>query len=44
MFGGIAVTSGAGLGASLDRVYNDLNLASEQVQVNLPGGTSRPSG
>jgi putative ABC transport system permease protein len=38
VFGGIAVTFGVGLGASLDRVYNDLNLTPEQVQVNIPGG------
>ena len=37
VFGAIAVTFGVGLGASLDRVYNDLNLTAEQVQVNLPG-------
>jgi putative ABC transport system permease protein len=38
VFGVIAVTFGVGLGASLDRVYNDLTLAPEQVQVNIPGG------
>jgi putative ABC transport system permease protein len=38
VFGVIAVTFGVGLAASLDRVYNDLNLTPEQVQVNLPGG------
>jgi putative ABC transport system permease protein len=38
VFGGIAVTFGVGLAASLDRVYNDLALTPEQVQVNLPGG------
>ena len=38
VFGVIAVTFGVGLSASLDRVYNDLNLTPEQVQVNLPGG------
>jgi putative ABC transport system permease protein len=38
VFGVIAVTFGVGLGASLDRVYNDLNLTPEQVQVNIPGG------
>ena len=43
VFGGIAVTFGAGLGASLDRVYNDLNLTPEQVQVNFPGGPASGS-
>src|SRR6516165_4484158 len=43
VFGAIAVTFGVGLGASLDRVYNDLNLTSEQVQVNFPGGPSSGS-
>ncbi len=43
VFGGIAVTFGAGLGASLDRVYNDLNLTAEQVQVNIPGGPASGS-
>ena len=38
VFGGIAVTFGAGLGTSLDRVYNDLSLTPQQVQVNIPGG------
>ena len=38
VFGAIAVTFAAGLGTSLDRVYNDLNLTPEQVQVNIPGG------
>jgi len=37
VFGVIAVTFGAGLGASADRVDNDLNLTPEQVQVNIPG-------
>jgi putative ABC transport system permease protein len=37
VFGVIAVTFGVGLGASLNRVYNDLNLTPEQVQVNIPG-------
>jgi putative ABC transport system permease protein len=37
VFGVIAVTFGAGVGASVDRVYNDLNLTPEQVQVNIPG-------
>jgi putative ABC transport system permease protein len=43
VFGGIAVTFGVGLGASLDRVYNDLNLTPEQVQVNMPGGPASGS-
>src|SRR5215469_13727990 len=43
VFGVIAVTFGVGLGASLDRVYNDLNLTPEQVQVNMPGGPSSGS-
>ena len=38
VFGVVAVTFGVGLGASLDRVYNDLSLTPEQVQVNIPGG------
>jgi putative ABC transport system permease protein len=38
VFGVVAVTFGVGLGASLDRVYNDLNLTAEQVQVSFPGG------
>ena len=38
LFGGIAVTFGAGLGTSLDRVYNDLSHSrSEPVQVSFPG-------
>jgi putative ABC transport system permease protein len=38
LFGGIAVTFGAGLGISLNRVYNDLSRsATEPVQVNIPG-------
>jgi putative ABC transport system permease protein len=38
LFGGLAVTFGAGLGASLNLVYNDLShSASEPVQVNIPG-------
>ena len=38
LFGGVAVTFGAGLGTSLDRVYNDLShSASEPVQVSFPG-------
>jgi putative ABC transport system permease protein len=42
-FGVIAVTFGVGLGASLNRVYNNLNLTAEQVQVNLPGGQTSGS-
>jgi putative ABC transport system permease protein len=37
LFGGIAVTFGAGLGASLNRVYDDLSHSSEPVQVSIPG-------
>ena len=38
VFGGIAVTFGAGLSASLNRVYNDLShSAAEPVQVFIPG-------
>jgi putative ABC transport system permease protein len=38
LFGGVAVTFGAGLGASLNRVYNDLShSAAEPVQVSFPG-------
>ena len=38
VFGVVAVTFGAGLGASLDRVYYDLShSAAEPVQVNFPG-------
>jgi len=40
VFGAVAVTFGVGLGASLNRVYNDLSLTSEQVQVNFPGGSA----
>jgi len=43
LFGGIAVTFGVGLGASLNRVYNDLSLTPEQVQVSFPGGPSSGS-
>ena len=43
LFGGIAVTFGAGLGTSLNRVYHDLNLTPEQVQVNIPGGPASGS-
>jgi putative ABC transport system permease protein len=47
LFGGIAVTFGAGLGASLNRVYNDLShSAAEPVQVFIPGtpGQNRGDG
>jgi putative ABC transport system permease protein len=38
LFGVVAVTFGAGLGASLNRVYNDLSHSvAEPVQVNIPG-------
>src|SRR5215469_9317935 len=37
LFGVVAVTFGAGLAASLNRVYNDLSLTPEQVQVDFPG-------
>jgi putative ABC transport system permease protein len=38
LFGVVAVTFGAGLGTSLDRVYADLShSSSEPVQVNIPG-------
>ena len=38
LFGGIAVTFGAGLGTSLNRVYADLShSSSEPVQVYIPG-------
>jgi putative ABC transport system permease protein len=38
LFGGVAVTFGVGLGASLNRVYDDLShSAAEPVQVNIPG-------
>jgi putative ABC transport system permease protein len=38
VFGGVAVTFGAGLGTSLNRVYNDLSRSSAQpVQVYIPG-------
>jgi putative ABC transport system permease protein len=43
VFGVIAVTFGVGLGASLDRVYNDLSLTPEQVQVSFPGGPASGS-
>jgi putative ABC transport system permease protein len=45
LFGGIAVTFGAGLGASLNRVYNDLShSAAEPVQVNIPGAPGLDGG
>jgi putative ABC transport system permease protein len=44
LFGGVAVTFGAGLGASLDRVYNDLSHSSEPVQVNIPGAPGQNGG
>ena len=45
LFGGVAVTFGAGLGASLNRVYNDLShSASEPVQVNIPGAPGQNGG
>jgi putative ABC transport system permease protein len=38
LFGGVAVTFGVGLAASLNRVYNDLShSAAEPVQVYIPG-------
>jgi putative ABC transport system permease protein len=43
VFGVIAVTFGVGLGASLHRVYDDLNLTNEQVQVTFPGGPTSGS-
>jgi putative ABC transport system permease protein len=45
LFGGIAVTFGAGLGASLNRVYNDLShSAAEPVQVFIPGPPGQHGG
>ncbi|MFZ0186119.1 MAG: FtsX-like permease family protein [Streptosporangiaceae bacterium] len=45
LFGGIAVTFGAGLGISLNRVYNDLShSATEPVQVNIPGPPGQNGG
>jgi len=44
LFGAIAVTFGVGLGSSLNRVYNDLNLTPEQVQVNIPGTPDQHGG
>jgi putative ABC transport system permease protein len=37
MSGAVAVTFGAGLGSSIDRVVADTSLPGEQVQVSLPG-------
>ncbi len=45
VFGGIAVTFGAGLGASLNRVYDDLShSAAEPVQVFIPGAPGQNGG
>ena len=45
LFGGIAVTFGAGLGISLNRVYNDLShSATEPVQVTIPGAPGQNGG
>jgi putative ABC transport system permease protein len=45
LFGAIAVTFGAGLGASLNGVYNDLShSAAEPVQVNIPGAPGQHGG
>jgi putative ABC transport system permease protein len=45
LFGGVAVTFGAGLGASLNRVYNDLShTAAEPVQVSIPGAPGQNGG
>jgi putative ABC transport system permease protein len=45
LFGGVAVTFGAGLGASLNRVYNDLShSAAEPVQVSIPGAPGQNGG
>jgi len=42
LFGGVAVTFGVGLGASLNRVYDDLSHSSaEPVQVSFPGAPSQ---
>jgi putative ABC transport system permease protein len=44
LFGGVAVTFGAGLGASLNQVYNDLShSAAEPVQVSFPGAPGQNS-
>jgi putative ABC transport system permease protein len=45
LFGGVAVTFGAGLGASLNRVYNDLShTTAEPVQVYIPGAPGQQGG
>ena len=44
LFGVVAVTFGAGLAASLNRVYNDLSLTPEQVQVDFPGAQGQHGG
>ena len=45
LFGVIAVTFGAGLGASLNRVYDDLShSATEPVKVNIPGAPGQDGG
>jgi putative ABC transport system permease protein len=45
VFGGVAVTFGAGLGASLNLVYNDLShSAAEPVQVFIPGAPGQNGG
>jgi len=45
LFGGVAVTFGAGLGTSLNRVYNDLShSAAEPVQVYIPGAPGQNGG
>jgi putative ABC transport system permease protein len=45
LFGGVAVTFGAGLGASLNRVYNDLSHSTtEPVQVYIPGAPGQNGG
>jgi len=45
LFGGVAVTFGAGLGASLNLVYNDLShSAAEPVQVYIPGAPGQNGG
>jgi putative ABC transport system permease protein len=38
LFGAVAVTFGAGLGSSLNRVATDLSLPNKQVQIGLPAG------
>jgi putative ABC transport system permease protein len=45
VFGGVAVTFGAGLGASLNLVYNDLSHSTaEPVQVFIPGAPGQNGG